>query len=158
MKSILLTLSLFVGLFAAQAQNGKVTERNLRGLWKLKIVISDNLMEREIAEEENVFARMMMSAAGNLVEGVMDNIDIEMEFLSDNRCKIYVEAFGADEIEYTNWRINRNGDLIIEDSDSFSMGDDEYWKFDDDVLVAYDDHGRAIDDEDAYVYMVKIDD
>lgn len=158
MKSIILTLSLFIGLFAAQAQNGKVTERNLKGLWKLKIVIADDLLEKEIREEENAFARMIMSATSNIVEGVMNNIDIEIEFLSDNRCRIYVEAFGADEVEYTNWRINKNGELYIEDSDAFSMGDDEYWKFEDDVLVAYDHNGWAMDDDDAYIYMVKIDD
>ena len=97
-----------------------------------------------------------MRSVGGLVEGILDNLDISFEFKEDGRCKIYVDVFGVNEVEYTEWYINRRGQLIIEDTDNVHFNSDDYWMFEDDILVAYDDDGDDIDD-DAFVYLVRVD-
>lgn len=155
MKKLLIIIGLLVGFQAAFAQNGRVTERDLEGVWKMKISLDDDVFEQELDDEDNAFARLILRATGNLVEGILEEIDIELEFRGNHECRIYVSAFGEEEVEYSEWYINRKGELYIDDSNSFQMGDDEYWLFEDGILVAYED-GRPLDD-DAAVYMVRID-
>lgn len=155
MNKLIIILGLLIGFQSAEAQSKKVSERALEGVWKMKITLSDDVFEDEIRDEDNAFARLILRATGNLVEGILDDIDIELEFKDNHDCRIYVSAFGVEEVEYTEWYINSRGELYIDDSDSFKMGDDEYWVFEDDVLVAYE-RGRPLDD-DAAVYLVKID-
>lgn len=154
MKKLIIILGLLIGFQSVYAQS-KVRERDLEGVWKMKISLSDDVFDEEIRDEDNVFARLILRATGNLVEGILDEIDIELEFRPNHECRIYVSAFGEEEVEYTEWYINGRGELYIDDSDSFKMGSDEYWMFEDDVLVAYED-GRPLDD-DAAVYLVRID-
>ena len=154
MKKLLMIVCFFLSLQAVNAQGEKVRSRDLEGVWKMRIVLDENTFQDEADEEENAFARMIVQATGNLVEGILENIDIEIEFLEDHTCRVYVEAFGAEEVEYSKWFINSKGELYIDDTDSFHMDDDEYWMFEEDVLVAYDDRGRSIDD-DVDVYMVR---
>jgi len=49
-----------------------------------------------------------------------------------------VEIWGEKEIEYLEWYINRDGELIIGDKH-----DDEVWLFDQGKLVSY--HKRGVD-------------
>ena len=155
MNKLALIIGLLIGCQSAFAQSGRVTERDLEGIWKMKISLDEDVFEREISDEDNAFARLILRATGNLVEGILDEIDIEIDFRDNHECRIYVSAFGVEEIEYSEWYINRRGELYIDDSESFQMGDDEYWLFEDGVLVAYED-GRPLDDE-AAVYMVRVD-
>lgn len=155
MNKLIILIGLLIGVQSVSAQSWRVKERDLKGVWKMKISFSEDVFEEEIRDEENAFARLILRATGNLVEGILDDIDIELIFRDNHECKIYVSAFGVEEVEYTEWHINSRGELYIDDSDSFQMGDDEYWVFEDDVLVAYED-GRPLDD-DAAVYLVRID-
>ncbi len=155
MNKLILLIGLLIGYQSADAQSSRVRERDLEGIWKMKISLDESVFEQEISDEDNAFARLILKATGNLVEGILEEIDIELEFRDNHECRIYVSAFGEEEVEYTDWRINSRGELYIEDSDSFQMGDDEYWIFEGDVLVAYED-GRPLDD-DAAVYLVKVD-
>ncbi|MEO9967308.1 MAG: hypothetical protein ABJF11_16030 [Reichenbachiella sp.] len=155
MNKLIIIFGLLIGFQAVMAQPGEVRERDLAGVWKMKITLDDDVFEDEIRDEDNAFSRLILRATGNLVEGILDDIDIEIQFRDNYECKIYVSAFGVEEVEYTEWRINSRGELYIDDSDSFQMGDDEYWVFEGDILVAYED-GRPLDD-DAAVYLVKID-
>ncbi|MEP3386949.1 MAG: hypothetical protein ABJO02_02095 [Reichenbachiella sp.] len=154
MNKLIILIGLLIGFQSADAQNGRVRERDLEGVWKMKISLDEDVFEQELDDEDNAFARLILRATGNLVEGILDEIDIELEFRDNHECRIYVSAFGEEEVEYSEWYINGRGELYIDDSDSFQMGDDEYWIFEDGVLVAYED-GRPLDD-DAAVYMVRI--
>lgn len=138
----------------ANAQE-KVAEKDLEGIWELRIELREDFLEDEIEEEDNALARIILRSVDGFVEGILENLDIAFEFKADGRCKVYVDAFGADEIEYTEWYINRKGQLIIEDTDDVHFGNDDYWMFEDDILVAYEDGDRK--DDDAFVYLVRVD-
>lgn len=155
MNKLIVLIGLLIGFQSVYAQNGRVKERDLNGIWKMKIAFEDGILEEEIRDEDNAFARLVLSAAGNLVEGILDEIDIEIEFRDDHECRVYVSAFGEEEVEYTRWQISDGGKLYIDDSDSFQIGEDEYWLFEDGRLVVYED-GHPLDDE-ASVYLVRID-
>jgi len=153
-KLILIVPLLFVVVFA-NAQNRKVKERDLIGTWRLVIDIDMDKIEDEMDEEDNVFARIVLRSVSGLVDGILDEIDIYFEFQDSGRLKVMVEVFGEDEVEYSEWYINRRGELIIEDTDSFNTSDDDYWMFEGELLVAYDDDGEL--DDDARVYLVNVD-
>lgn len=153
MKNILLLTSLMLFVVSIQAQPRKVKERELEGRWKLVIDIDSEDFEDELDEEDGYFARLALQSVGGFVDGVLDAIDIEFEFMRNNEVKVIVSAFGNEDIEYSDWRINRRGELLIGDTDSFSSDDDDYWMFDGDLLVAYDDD----DGMKSQVYMVNID-
>ena len=154
MKGLLIAALMLVTVGFANAQE-RVTEKKLEGIWELRIELREGFLEDEIEEEDNALARVILKSVDGLVEGILDNLDIAFEFKSDGRCKVYVDAFGADEIEYTEWYINRKGQLIIEDTDEVNFGKDDYWMFEDDILVAFDDGERV--DDDAFVYLVRVD-
>lgn len=154
MKGLLIAVLMVFAVGFAKAQS-KVTENKLEGVWELRIELKEGFLDEEIEEEDNAFARVILKSVDGLVEGILDNLDIAFEFKSDGRCKVYVDAFGANEVEYTEWYINRRGQLIIEDTDEVNFGNDDYWMFEDDILVAYDDGERV--DDDAFVYLVRVD-
>ena len=79
------------------------------------------------------------------------------EFLKDNEVRVSTEAFGEDDVEYTDWYINSRGELEIGDTDHWDDNDDIVWLMEDGLLIAYDRDGRTKVDDDARVYMVKID-
>lgn len=140
------------------AQPQKVKARDLDGVWQMKIELEEDFIEKEIEDEDDVMARIIMQATGSFVDGILDELDIKFRFLDDNVCKIYVSAFGSDVEEETGeWYINSKGQLIISDTDSFQSDGDEYWMMQDDILIAMED-GEEMGDDDARVYMVKISD
>ncbi len=132
----------------------KVREKDIAGkTWLLKIDIDDELQD-EIDDADSAFERMIIKSVSGFVDGILDGIDIYFEFQDDNDLKITVDAFGDTEIEYTKWYINRDGALVIDDTDHFDA-DDEIWLFVDDVLVAFDKNWDG-DLEDRSVYLVEI--
>jgi len=155
MQNVTIFMLLMFGIGVVQAQT-KVKERDIDGIWELRIELREGFLDDEIDEEDNALARIVMRSVGGLVEGILDNLDITFEFKEDGRCKVYVDIFGVNEVEYTEWYINRRGQLIIEDTDNVQFESREYWMFEDDILVAFDDDGDDID-EDAYVYLVRVD-
>lgn len=135
-----------------------VKEKDLLGNWKLIIDIEDELKEaeREVDVDDNLIEEITLKWVGGLVEGILDKIDIYMEFRPKGELKVIVEAFGERDVEYSKWSIDSKGRLFIDDTDSFSTDDDEYWMFRDDILISYDkDEYR--DDERENVYMVRLD-
>ena len=152
MKRILIIIPLIAFVVTASAQSRKVKEKDIIGTWKLVIDIDSEDLRDEIDEEDSFFGRIVLQSVAGLIDGILDGIDIELEFMKNNEVKVYVNAFGAEEVEYTDWHINRRGELLIGDTDSFQH-DDDYWVFDGDVLVAYDDDN----DIDSEVYLVNID-
>ncbi len=140
---------------AAIAQD-KVRRSDVEGkTWKLKIDIDDEL-EEELDDADDAFERIIIKSVAGLVDGIIDGIDIYFEFMPNNELKITVEAFGEREVEYTEWYINKNGALVIEDTDSFDTDSDDIWLFVDDVLVAFDEDWDG-DLDDQNVYLVRID-
>jgi hypothetical protein len=154
MKKLILIIPLLFTFVFVNAQYRKVKEKDVIGTWRLVIDIDMDKIEDEVDEDDNAFARIVVRSVSGLVDGILDNLDIYMEFRENGRLKVMVDAFGVEEVEYTEWSINRRGELIIEDSDSFNT-DNEHWMFDGDLLVAYDDHGDL--DDDAKVYLVNVD-
>ena len=148
---LLLILGLTTGQLLAQ---DKVREKDIAGkTWKLKIDIDDELQD-EIDDADSAFERLIIKSVSGFVDGILDGIDIYFEFQDDNELKITVDAFGDTEVEYTNWYINRDGALVIDDTDHFES-DDEIWLFVDDVLVAFDKDWDG-DLEDRSVYLVEM--
>ena len=148
---LLLILGLTTGQLLAQ---DKVREKDIAGkTWKLKIDIDDELQD-EIDDDDSAFERLIIKSVSGFVDGILDGIDIYFEFQDDNELKITVDAFGDTEVEYTNWYINRDGALVIDDTDHFES-DDEIWLFVDDVLVAFDKDWDG-DLEDRSVYLVEM--
>lgn len=156
MKSIIGILLFTFAFTFANAQTKKVKERDLKGTWQMKIDLGEDFLEEDIEDEDNILARMILSATSSFVTGLMDELDLRFEFLDDNVCKIYVSVFDSDaEVEYADWRINDRGQLFISDTDSFNMDSDEYWVMEDGLLVAKEDGENITDD--GYVYMYKLD-
>ncbi|MFY0652673.1 MAG: hypothetical protein JXQ96_11595 [Cyclobacteriaceae bacterium] len=154
MKKIILIIPMLLFIvLSVNAQTKKVKEKDLKGEWKLVIDIDKDDITDELDEEDNVFARLIVKSVAGIVDGVLDEIDIRFEFQSNQRLKITVNAFGEEDVEYSNWKINKRGELIIEDSDSFDS-DDDYWLFQGDVLVAYDEDDDKPSKE---VYLVNMD-
>jgi hypothetical protein len=154
MKKLILIIPLLFAFGFVNAQYKKVKEKDVIGTWRLVIDVDMEKIEDEIDDEDNAFARIVIRSVSGLVDGILDNLDIYFEFKEGGRLKVMVDAFGVDDVEYTEWSINRRGELIIEDTDSF-QSDDEYWMFDGDLLVAYGDGGEI--DNDAKVYLVNVD-
>lgn len=156
MKSIIGILIFTFAFTFANAQTKKVKERDLKGTWQMKIDLGEEFLEDDIQDEDNILARVILTATSSFVTGLLDELDLRFEFLDDNTCKIYVSVFDSDEeIEYAKWNINKEGQLQITDTDSFNMDMDEYWVMEDDILVAKE-NGHNITD-DGFVYMYKLD-
>lgn len=155
-----LLLSLLVS-FGLQAQD-KVKEKKLLGNWKLIIDLEEAFEEAEKEmkeEEENIFAKIVLNSVSGLVTGLLEELEVYMEFLPAGEVKIIVEAFDEREIEYSKWYIDNDGRLFIEDTDSYSSDssdDNGFWLFEDGVLVLYQDNGRKSEVK-KNVYLVNMD-
>ncbi|MFT7035038.1 MAG: hypothetical protein ACJA2S_003559 [Cyclobacteriaceae bacterium] len=151
-KLILIFPMLFLVLFA-DAQKKKVKERDLDGVWKLVIKIDKEEIADELDDEDNIFAKIIAKSVVGIVDDVLNEIDIRFEFKSNNRLKVTVNAFGEEEFEYSEWKINNKGQLIIENIDSFDSEED-YWLFEGDILVAYDNDDDGPSEN---IYLVNMD-
>lgn len=151
---ILITTLFFVQI--ADAQTRKVREKDLDGIWQMKITLDENFLEEDIEAEDNAFARVILQATGNFVEGVLDEIDVKFEFQPNGKCKVYATAFGEEgDVDYSKWWITDKGELFIDDTESYKSDEDDYFLFEDDVLVLRDQNGEI--DDDARVVLVRID-
>ncbi len=135
----------------------RLTEDDLIGTtWRLEIDVDEALeeAEEEMEEEGNLLGEIILSGVSGMVRGIINNIDVYFEFREDGELKVFVEAFDEEDVDYTYWRINRRGELIIEDNEHFKTDNDGYWVYDDGLLIHedFDD-----DDDDAKVFLVKID-
>lgn len=133
-----------------------VNEKDVAGTWKLIIDIDKELEEakQDLEEQEDSFLEnLVLESVTGLVSGVLDELEIYMEFMPDGELEVTVDAFGKIETEASNWFINKDGQLFIEDTESFSS--DEYWMLADGMLVNYKENSGKREQNN--VYMVKID-
>ncbi|MCP4458578.1 MAG: hypothetical protein GY816_11225 [Cytophagales bacterium] len=155
MKKITLLLTMAaLALSPAQAQE-RMTENDIVGSWKMIIDLDQVIeeIEEEADESETLLAQVILESVSGIVEGVMDNIDIYMDFERGGDLTILAEAFDdIDDEEESEWYIKYNR-LYIEDVDSFDSDDDDYWVLKDGVLYLEGD-----DDDDVTIYMIRVDD
>lgn len=144
MKRTLLLIGLFAFTYGAAVAQRAVKESDLKGVWKLVIDIDEDEVREEIEDEDNAFARILASSITNLVFDVLGEIDIRFEFLPNNRLRVEANVFGASEVEYSEWHINRDGELVISDSDHFNINnddEDDVWVKEGKYLVSYEKDG-----------------
>ncbi len=135
-----------------QAQT-KITENFLLGTWDLTIDIDEQLreVEDEARETESIFESVILSTVSGAISGILDRIDISLEFEKGGDVKIIVDAFGEREIEYTEWSIDNRGRLHIDDSESFSSDYSKVWMRDGNIISLQND-----DNDDTAVYLRRI--
>ncbi len=94
-------------------------------------------MEEEI-EDSFWLGSLFSGPLSSFVVDLLEDIDIQMEFLDGGKLKISVEAFGEEDVEYEEWYINSHGELILGDDD-----DDEIWLFENGKLYQYDKKSKG---------------
>lgn len=159
MKKILTLLLLLVASTQfSQAQVSapaeKMSERTVLGKWKMVIEMDEVVAEldKKAKESETVFEEAIVKMVSGVMEGVMDRVNIYLEFKSNGTAYVYVDAFDEEaEREETNWYVKGNR-LYVEDTDNFESNMKGYWEYKDGVLVLEND-----DDDNVSVYMVRID-
>ena len=150
MKRNLLLLLIVCLVFSVSYGQTKVTEKDLKGEWKMIIDIDEDDIDEEL-EDEGPFERIIARSVSGFVLNLMEEIDIRFTFLKNHRLRIEVEVLGEREVEYSDWYINSHGELLIGDDPD----DDEVWMMNKDRLVSYKNrHGRLRERE---VYMVRVD-
>lgn len=146
MKKLLVLFFMLGAGFGSFAQS-KVQEKDILGEWELVIDLDMRDIEDEV-DDDNWLAARFAKSIGNFVLDVIDEIDITLDFRRNGEVKITVDVFGEHEVEYSDWRINKEGQLVIEDFDSNRRGrrsysrrdsrDDDVWMFDGRRLFAYE--------------------
>ena len=144
MRTFIFTLLLIgLGVSSVQAQS-RVRSKDLSGTWKLVFDIdkdADSATERVIL---------------NAVDGFLDELDISFEFLPDNELKVVANAFGEEEIEYSEWHITGAGELSLGESE-YVDDEDSVWMFVGKRLVSYEykDGRRGKEKENVYLERVR---
>jgi hypothetical protein len=137
MKKITTTL-LLVMVCASLSAQSKVREKDILGEWDLVIDLEEarEEVEEELEEEESWLARRFASGISSFAMDIVEKIDIKFDFRKDGEVKLSINIFGEREVEYLDWSINDDGQLIIEDKDhdrrddrrsnnSFDFSDDD---------------------------------
>ena len=137
MKKLTTTL-LLVMVCASLSAQSKVREKDILGEWDLVIDLEDarEEVEEELEEEESWLARRFASGISSFAMDIVEKIDIKFDFRKDGEVKLSINIFGEREVEYLDWSINDDGQLIIEDKDhdrrddrrsnnSFDFSDDD---------------------------------
>ena len=139
MKKSTLFLALICFLTISVNAQTKVTEYDLEGKWKMVFDFNEKDMKEEI-EDDYWLGSLISGPLSHFVVDLLENIDIQMEFLNGGKLKITVEAFGEEEIVYEEWYINSHGELVLGDDDD---DDDEIWMFEDNKLYQYDKKSKG---------------
>ncbi|XOV94671.1 MAG: hypothetical protein ACFHWX_08195 [Bacteroidota bacterium] len=148
--ALILTGILFISVTGLSAQN-KLKEKDIVGQWKLIINLDEEFdkAKKELEDDDdNIIGSIILGSVEGLVTSILDKVDIYMDFQKDGTLKIMVEAFDEKNVDYSNWSINSQGQLIIDDTDEI---DTDHWTLEDGILVGYDDDGDK-----NMAYMVKI--
>lgn len=157
MKKITLLLALSILIIPPTLAQDRISESDILGTWKMIIDMEEVLeeIEEEADESETLLAQVLLESVSGIIEGVMDRIDIYIEFERGGDASIRVNAFDAtsDDDDDTEWYI-KNGRLYIEETDNFNSDNDGYWVMRDDVLYFEDYDG----DNDVTIYMVRMED
>ena len=150
MKRNLLFLIIVGLVFTVSEGQTRVTEKDLKGEWKMIIDIDEDKIDEEL-EDAGPFERIIGRSVSGFVLNLIEEIDIRFTFLKNHRLRIEIEVLGEREVEYSDWYINSHGELLIGDDPD----DDEVWMINKDRLVSYKNrHGRLRERE---IYMVRVD-
>lgn len=136
------------------AQTKRVREKDLKGVWEMKIDLEDDLISKEAEDEDNLFARVVLLTVGNLVEGVIAEVNIRIEFLPEGKCKINASWMGSDSEESEGSWFIEDGKLYLDDFENIDFDEDEYWLFEEDVLVLREADGKVTEDAQVYIYRI----
>lgn len=151
----LITLCLLLMVTSAAWAQQKVKEKDIIGPWQLVIDIDREDIEREIEEEENWLARSFAKSVSSFALDIVESIDVEFEFRKNGDLRIEVNVMGEREVEYAEWYINGDGELVIEDEgeNHIHIDDVDVFMMEDGKLVAYEKgkRGRRIAKEEIYL-------
>ncbi|MFY0593484.1 hypothetical protein [Roseivirga sp.] len=167
MKKIAAAL-LLVMVGASLSAQSKVREKDILGQWDLVIDVDEarDEIEEELEEEESWIARRFARGISNFALDIVESIDIRFDFREDGELKMSLNVLGEREVEYLEWFINKDGELIIEDDDSdrrrgrnnrsfhFS-NDDDVWLMKDGKLQAFEKTRRGRLEIKEEVYLKK---
>ncbi len=87
------------------------------------------------AEDGNALSRAALAMAASLISEV--DIRFYFEESGDLRIVTDVDSDADADEEYSAWFINEDGNLVMGDSDSFSMDSDTVWIQEEGMLVAH---------------------
>lgn len=138
MKASLLT-AIIASLFISHSLSAqpRLKDKDVLGVWMLKININEEDIINEAADEDNPFARAIIKGVAGFVGGVISAIDVKFELLPDHRARVITEVMKQKDEEYARWWINDRGELEISDTKSFQSDNDTVWRLEDGVLVGY---------------------
>lgn len=133
----------------------KVKEKDIIGTWKLIIDVKEEL-DQEAEEADTMLEEVFVKAISGFVGGILEDIDIYLDFKKDNTVYITVKAYDEEDTGSGNWFINDKGYLEIEsiESDNGDIdidAEDDEWMLVDGLLISDDD------DDTKNVYMTKVD-
>jgi len=155
MKKTLILIVLLIGFTAGSYGQSKLKSRDLRGEWQMVLDISDELEDNledgldEGEDAESDLGEMIASAAISMAQGILEGLEIKFNFQRDGRLEISVEVMGEREVEYSQWEINQEGELVIGDDD-----DDEVWMLEDEILMGYIKKGDRLKYKNVYLMRV----
>lgn len=147
MKTSLLSLALLLvlGLGSVTAQE-RVTEARLLGEWRMMINVEEEIKKE--TEQEGFLTQMFMNGISGMVQGILDNIEIQMTFKKGGVLEMVAIYDGEiDDIETLAWRINEKGQLFIDDfqNDNVKIENDGYWMWEKGRLVSFELDGTRND-------------
>ena len=143
MKTTLLSFMLLfvVGFGSATAQE-RVTEAKLLGEWRMLINVEDEI--RKEADQEGFLTKMFLNGISGMVQGILDDIDIQMTFKKDGVLELVALYDGEiDDVETLAWRIDEKGHLYIDDfkNERVSIENDGYWMWENGRLISFEEDG-----------------
>jgi len=147
MKTTLLSLVMLfvVGLGAVSAQE-RVTEGRLLGEWRMMINVENEI--RKEAEEQGFLTEMFLNGISGMVQGILDDIDIQMTFKKDGVLELVALYDGqVDDVETLSWSIDDKGHLFIDDfkNERVSIENDGYWMWENGRLISFEKDGTRSD-------------
>jgi hypothetical protein len=152
----LIALSLMMSMSLGLMAQKKVKEKDLIGEWELVIDIDMKDIEEELEEEENWLARSFAKSVSSFALDIVESINVDFEFRENGDVRIDVEVMGEREVEYAEWYINKDGELIIEaedERDQIKIDDIDVFMMKDGNLVAYEKgrRGKLYEKEEIYL-------
>lgn len=143
MKTTILSfMFLFVVGFGAATAQERVTEGRLLGEWRMMINVEEEI--RKEADQEGFLTKMFLNGISGMVQGILDDIDIQMTFKKDGILELVALYDGqVDDVETLSWRIDEKGHLYIDDfkNERVSIENDGYWMWENGRLISFEEDG-----------------
>lgn len=152
-KIIIVSFFLAFTFIEAKAQN-KLSEKDVIGSWRLIIDVSEEMDELrdDFDNTESLFGQVIKKSVSGFVEGLLNNIEIYMDFLPNGEVEVTSIAFEKEDRDFSTWKIVGNK-LYISDSGNFKIDNDSYWVLErSNILLSVSEFG----DDNKNVYLRKI--